>query len=312
MSSGHFAERLDGGRVLSVRQDSLSRVSPPAVWAAQSLHQFGHWDELGLPVEIATKPVGSDIPMTVRNWLRIVLHIHKLAAVSRVVRDNAVNAAKLIATSKVDLLLPFGRDPFGVFDHSAIHIREPQRAIRPRPDHGWPKPIVSRCQELRVLLVCCSLPCECCAAGPHHQPRDQVVHGLSGKCVAVEVVTKQFVAIDHRAARGSKSIHVFEVVVAWQRAADGEYRRGAGHDRNFMASRFDRGVRISSQIVVGQRVMPHGVRVVAAEPVAPIVSVTSELCLPGLRIHECPIRTYTKIAPADLRLLACSIPSEDC
>ena len=63
-------------------------------------------------------------------------------------------------------------------------------------------------------------------------------------------------------------------------------------------------MRVAAEIVIAENEVPHRIRVVAAEPVAPVVSTASELRLPGLGIDEPGVRLDSEIPAADVDRLA--------
>ena len=61
---------------------------------------------------------------------------------------------------------------------------------------------------------------------------------------------------------------------------------------------------VAAEIMVAEDEVPHRVRVVAAEPIAPVVSTASELRLSRLGIDAAGVRLDPKIATADVDRLA--------
>ena len=57
---------------------------------------------------------------------------------------------------------------------------------------------------------------------------------------------------------------------------------------------------IPAGVVITEKVVPHRIRVVAAEPVAPVVSTASELRLSRLGINAAGVRLDPKIAAAEI------------
>src|SRR4029077_860229 len=64
-------------------------------------------------------------------------------------------------------------------------------------------------------------------------------------------------------------------------------------------------MRVAAQIVIVQNKVIHGIAVIAAEPVAPIIPALAVLSLPRLRLEDAVIGPKTKIAAADADHLAC-------
>src|SRR5437588_3365248 len=61
---------------------------------------------------------------------------------------------------------------------------------------------------------------------------------------------------------------------------------------------------VAADVLVGEDKLIHGVAVVAAEPVAPIVAAAAELRLAGLGVNEPLIGPNAKIAPANVKRLS--------
>ena len=66
---------------------------------------------------------------------------------------DAIDAPMVVAGTQIQSLLPLDRNVFGMFDHGAIHVRDPQRAVGPGAQHGGPEPVVARGQEFGLLLI---------------------------------------------------------------------------------------------------------------------------------------------------------------
>src|SRR5206468_2256597 len=94
---------------------------------------------------------------------------------------NAIDAALVVPGAQVELLLPILRNPLRMLDHLAVHIRDPQPAVRARLDHRRPKPIVARRQEFRLALVLRSAAGERHALRRHDFAVNQVMHRLADK-----------------------------------------------------------------------------------------------------------------------------------
>src|SRR5215468_3144174 len=63
-------------------------------------------------------------------------------------------------------------------------------------------------------------------------------------------------------------------------------------------------MRIAGEILFRKKIMPEPFAVVVAEPVAPIIAVSTILCLTGLGLECFSVGTKTKIAAIDVHGLA--------
>ena len=62
-------------------------------------------------------------------------------------------------------------------------------------------------------------------------------------------------------------------------------------------------VRVAANVLIGQHVMPERKTVLHAEPVAPVVTVSTVLRRSTLWVDGTGVRTYSKVAAAELMLL---------
>src|SRR5438876_9419990 len=62
-------------------------------------------------------------------------------------RIDAVNAALIVAGPQIQALLPILGDPLRVLDHVPVHVRDPERAIRPGLYRCWAAPVVAGSEE---------------------------------------------------------------------------------------------------------------------------------------------------------------------
>src|SRR5437016_318654 len=60
---------------------------------------------------------------------------------------DAVNASLIVAGPQIQALLPILGDPLRVLDHVPVHIRDPERAIRPGLNRCGAAPVVAGSEE---------------------------------------------------------------------------------------------------------------------------------------------------------------------
>src|SRR5690606_9208845 len=109
------------------------------------------------------------------------------------------------------------------------------------------------------------------------------MHRLANEGVSLRSEVQQIVAIDGRSAGGREAVGGVQIVKAGQRLADGTDLRRALRERSCPRRR--RPPRIAPEILVRQGIMPEGIRVVAAEPVSPVVAIAAVLRAAGLRVE---------------------------
>src|SRR5262249_49919523 len=105
-----------------------------------------------------------------RNGTR--LHAH---------RNHTIDAAFVMSRSQIKLLLPLLGNPFRMLDDLAIHVRDPETAVRPGLDHRGPEPVVARSEKLRLLLARRPATAKRHSLRRHNLAMNQVVDRLADK-----------------------------------------------------------------------------------------------------------------------------------
>ena len=137
---------------------------------------------------------------------------------------------------------------------------------------------------------------------------DQIVHGLARERVVGKPRSEQIVAIDDRRIGRSeirwRAERPIPCVAMTNDSAQGMNQEVA---LAYIKTRIRRReMRIAAQIMVGENVLEDRIGIVAAEPIAPVISISTELRLSGLRVDETGVGTYSNVAAADLRLHSAS------
>ncbi len=124
-----------------------------------------------------------------------------------------------------------------------------------------------------------------------------VVDRLADEQARGEPGAEQFVAIGGRAVRRGGVVGRAGVVEPGERPADRDRARVSGSSVCFGSGAAI--VRVASEVLVGQDEMPAPVRVIVAEPAAPVVAVPAVLGLAALGLELAGIRPETEVAAAD-------------
>src|SRR5262249_34352532 len=190
-----------------------------------------------------------------------------------------------------------------MFDHPAVHVSDPDRPVRASANGRRREPRVGGGEELALLLVGGPAAREGDAGRHQYLAVDEVMYWLAGKPVVGERRTEEIIAVDHDAATGGE--RVAKVPSPAAGIAGHVARRIGQHCRRIDTRVWGGDVRISANVVIVERVMPHRLGVGAAEPVAAIVAVAAELRLAGLRIELAGVRTNPQITIADIINFPC-------
>ena len=191
-----------------------------------------------------------------------------------------------------------------MFDHKAVHIDDPQGAIRSRPRLHGPKPVVFRGEKFALLLVRGAITAECDTVRLENEPVDEVVDRFADKRIAVKIGAQQIIAIDGQAAGRSRAPGRVGIVEPFQYPAGGKelIRIGIGWHEDPRGRR--REERIAAKSLIGQGIMPEQRAVVAPEPVAPVVARAPLLREARGRLEVASVGVHPEIAAADAHLRA--------
>src|SRR5437773_2901095 len=132
----------------------------------------------------------------------------------------------------------------------------------------------------------------------------EVVYRLTNEGIAVIIWPHTIVAITPQPARRSRATGRAGIIEPFQDPAGGKelVRIGAGRREH---ARFGRSkVRIATDVVIRQWIMPEQRAVVAAEPVPPVVARASLLGEARRRFEFAGVRTHPEIASTDVDFLA--------
>src|SRR3954447_26579431 len=99
---------------------------------------------------------------------------------------------------------------------------------------------------------------------------DELMYGLAGEGIVVELGAEEFIAIKSQAAGGGGVTGRTGERKQHDLAARDEARGGFVRARDRQRRRHE--VRIAAQVAVGNRVVPTEIAVVSAEPVAPVIA----------------------------------------
>ena len=219
-----------------------------------------------------------------------------------VFRQDAVDATAIVAAAQVELLLPLFGNPLRVFDDEPVHVGDPEAAVGSGADRDRPAPRVGGREEFRLLLFLGALADERVAVPADDLAQDHVVHRFADEGVAFD--RQEFGAVDHRSAGGGDALEVVVVVEALERVARWEKLQAPAGADEVHGRGWRDDVGIALEVMVGEHEMPHRRRVVATEPVPPVVAVATVLRAPRLRLQRSSVGPDAQIPPADIDFLA--------
>ncbi len=197
-----------------------------------------------------------------------------------------------------------------MLDHVAIHVGDPQRAVRAGTRHYRTAPTVLAGKEIVPLLALGPVCLEAGTLYGQHLVLNQIVKRLANEGVRFVGRPEQpIVAIDRPAASGSKPARLMKVVIPFLRRARRKHLRTPGADQ--MPDRLRRrDVRVSRQVAIVDDIVPKRVGVLGAEPIAPCVAVASELCGARFRSELPRVGAEAKVTAPDREPLSGS-PASD-
>ena len=245
---GHKGEGLVGLGILALEQQSLGLIALPAVGGIQRVGEF-------FAIQFIESRKRSQLGF---------------------LGEYFPDSAAVVAGTEIHAALHGGRNPFGMLNDEPVHIGDIQCTIRAGLQLCGAKPVVSAGKEFTICFVLGALTAEADALGDEHFAMYKVMHRFADEHAAFKIFTKQPVTIRLRAA-GTGDVTVGAGHVgAFHARADGEEAVIGKH----ITSHAGRGeVRVARKVVNGNVVMPHPVRVVVAEPIAPVIAPAAKLCL---------------------------------
>ena len=190
----------------------------------------------------------------------------------RPLRIHTIDAAHFRAGAGVELLQSLRRNPARVLHDEAIHVHDVERAVRPRARLHRTKPTVRAGEKLRSLFAVRPTPGVSHKVWFEHKPMHEIVNRLANEGVPVKADAQQRVPIDARPAAARHDVHHERIVETRERARRGEQLIRVAAARHEHARFRVSHVRIATQIVIRQRVMPEPGAVVVAEPVVEVIT----------------------------------------
>ncbi len=134
---------------------------------------------------------------------------------------------------------------------------------------------------------------------------NQIMDRFADKTVANELLPKHPVSINHSAASRCKSIVTMRFVESFESFADWKNDRWPGRFGYGAFGERSGQVRIAREHVIAKYIVPHRIAVVAAEPVAPAISIAPELSVSRRKLHFAGVGADSQIVMTDVQFLAC-------
>ena len=157
-------------------------------------------------------------------------------------------------------------------------------------------PTIARRKELRGSLVVGAATLERHAVAFDDLAMDQIVNRLADEGVAVEFFSQEVIAIDRQTTGRREAVRLVEVVESGERATRGKDFGGTRRNGNRMRQFRRREIWIAAHIAIAQDVVPGRIGVVAAEPIAGIVTAAAVLRAARLGVDLTGPRVVTEIA----------------
>ena len=191
----------------------------------------------------------------------------------------------------------FGQ-PMRVLDHVAVHVGDPEGAVGAGAGHDGAAPAVGAGEEVGLFFGAEAGGFEGDAVIGEDEGLDEVVERFADEGGGLAGGEEQGVLVDHAAAGGGVAAGLLEVVVAFLR------RAGGINGRIRAAGELDAAVAggevgVAAEVVLGEDVVPEGVGVLRAEPVAPVVAIAAELGGAALGFDVAGVGSDPKVAAAD-------------
>src|ERR1051326_8257300 len=269
---GQVFQRLNRPFVVALEEQSLRGVALPAVGTVQGSHQAGGFQ-------------------MIEAWDFAQLRPRRI---------DTINAAFVMAGTKVQVVLDVVGDPFRVFDHEAVHVGHIERAIGAGFEHGRTKPVIGRSEELAFFLIGSPMAGEGDAVGFQDLAMNEVIDRFADENAGGKGRAEQAVAIRRGAVGGGHMPDGADLVEALQRPADGENSGGVTVVGQGAFVRWYGQMWIAGEVVFRQEVMPKPGGVVVSEPVAPVIAVPAKLGFARLRFEGAVGGAKTEVATADV------------
>ena len=143
-------------------------------------------------------------------------------------RHNPVDSPLVGTRPDIESGQALGWNPARVLDDKAVHVNNPQRAVRSGPRLHRAEPVVLRGEKLVLLFVRRAIAPEGNARRFEHEPMHQVVHRLTDECIAVIVRSQQLGAINAQTARRGRAAGRAGIVESFEHPASGKSWFGSG------------------------------------------------------------------------------------
>ena len=186
-------------------------------------------------------------------------------------RHDTIDAAHCGSGTRIKRGQRVGWNPDRMFNYVAVHIDNPQRPVRPGARLDGTKPWICRSQKLAVKFIVIAATRERRSARCQNLAMQQIVDRLTGKSIARKVGTQQLIAIDSKAAGRRRSVRwtgQHEQHLTGNREQPPRFRPGRNSNNSLRRGQ----VGVATQVVVSQRIMHEHRSVIAAEPIAPVIS----------------------------------------
>ena len=219
-------------------------------------------------------------------------------------RGDAVDAAAIVAGSKVHSGLHLRGNPLRMLEDEAVHVGDVQGPVGAHPQSRGPEPVVGAGQEFGTLFSGGPLAVQGAAPGAEHFLMDHVVDRFTDEDRVRIRRPEPVIAIGSGTAPAGHMIQRPRLIGPGQRRRGWEGARGILALRQHSAHPLHRHLGISAEVVLGHRDLPQPTGVVVAEPVAPVVTATAELGLGRDSLHLARVGIQSQIAPANGQALA--------
>ena len=220
--------------------------------------------------------------------------------------DDAIDPALIMACPYVDFFLTVEGDPFGVFDDGTVHVCYPECTVGAGFDGDRAEPVVGGGEEFRLLLFFCTVGPEGDSFLGEDLAADKVVDGLANKDIAVVLLAEEGVSVEVWAADGGEAVGSVGLVETFLSLADWVDWGCTGNPGYCDCSFGGLDMGVTGEEFVVERVVPEGIGIVAAEPVAPVIPEAAVLGLAGQKFVFVGEWVDAEIVPAYVQDFPCS------